>query len=475
MQQPRHRHEDGICPSAIGPISRRVLLAGGAGLVGAAALAARPAQAQGNPPPAVLPIQAPVRQDWLDKRHEEIIEPDLPIIDPHHHLWDRPGYRYLFPELLADVGSGHNIRATCYEQAREMYRADGPEELKSLGETAVRQRRLGDERLGQIRADAVHHRHHRLCRSAARRARQGYPRAAHRSLRRPPARHPQRLDLERRPDAEDLHRRRTSRAAAGQELSRRVCDPRPVGSHLRRLDVPDPARATSSIWRAPSRRRRSCSIIAARPLAIGPYAGKREEAFTEWRDRIREVASLPNTYVKLGGLGMKLIGFTFFDNDQPPSSQDLEKAWRPYIETCIAAFGPQRSMFESNFPVDKGTCSYQVLWNAFKRHRRRVFRRREDRPLQRRRREGLSPGDLRPMRPASFRGKEAVRERRALFPEEAGTQWAEGLGCVSDLSSAKSGRRPDFPWWTGRYCEKRGSRLSGDPNRTGKLLISRSI
>jgi hypothetical protein len=84
------------------------------------------------------------------------------------------------------------------------------------------------------------------------------------------------------------------------------------------------------------------------PLAVGLYAGKREEAFAEWRDRIREVASFPNTYVKLGGLGMKPIGYTFFDNDQPPSSQDLEKAWRPYIETCIIAFGPQRSMFESN-------------------------------------------------------------------------------------------------------------------------------
>ena len=103
------------------------------------------------------------------------------------------------------------------------------------------------------------------------------------------------------------------------------------------------------------------------PLAIGPYAGKREEAFTEWRDRIRKIAALPNTHVKLGGLGMKMIGFTFYENPDPPSSQDLEKAWRPYIETCIEAFGPQRSMFESNFPVDKGTCSYPVLWNTFKR------------------------------------------------------------------------------------------------------------
>ena len=87
----------------------------------------------------------------------------------------------------------------------------------------------------------------------------------------------------------------------------------------------------------------------------------------EWRDRIRKIAALPNTYVKLGGLGMKMIGFTFYENPDPPSSHDLEKVWRPYIETCIEAFGPQRPMFESNFPVDKGTCSYQVLWNTFKR------------------------------------------------------------------------------------------------------------
>src|SRR5207249_567502 len=83
-------------------------------------------------------------------------------------------------------------------------------------------------------------------------------------------------------------------------------------------------------------------------LAIGPYAGKGEEAFAEWRDGIRQVAGFPNTYVKLGGLGMKLTGFTFFENDMPPSSEDLEKAWRPYIEICISAFGPQRSVFKGS-------------------------------------------------------------------------------------------------------------------------------
>src|SRR5215469_15740822 len=134
MAQPTAVMQDSH-PLADGPISRRMLLAGSTGLIAATGLAVRSALAQGTPTPGMPAVQAPVRQDWLDKRHEEIIEPELPIIDPHHHLWDRPNYRYLFPELLADVGSGHNIRVTCYEQAREMYRTSGPEELKSLGET----------------------------------------------------------------------------------------------------------------------------------------------------------------------------------------------------------------------------------------------------------------------------------------------------------------------------------------------------
>ena len=99
-------------------VDRRVLLAGSTGLVAVTGLAVHSALAQGTPTPGMPAVQAPVRQEWLLKRHEEIIEPELPIIDPHHHLWDRPNYRYLFPELLADVGSGHNIRATCYMNAQ---------------------------------------------------------------------------------------------------------------------------------------------------------------------------------------------------------------------------------------------------------------------------------------------------------------------------------------------------------------------
>lgn len=82
-------------------------------------------------PPA---LHAPVRDDWLALRQEEIRDPDRPIIDPHHHLWDRPEGRYLLPELLADMGAGHDVRATVYVQCRSMYRTSGAEELRPVGE-----------------------------------------------------------------------------------------------------------------------------------------------------------------------------------------------------------------------------------------------------------------------------------------------------------------------------------------------------
>ncbi len=103
------------------------------------------------------------------------------------------------------------------------------------------------------------------------------------------------------------------------------------------------------------------------PLGIGPYAGKREEVFAIWSGYIRDLAKFPNVICKVGGLGMPRCGWDFHLRETPPSSEELAEAWRPYVETCIAAFGPQRCMLESNFPVDKNTCGYAVLWNALKR------------------------------------------------------------------------------------------------------------
>jgi L-fuconolactonase len=103
------------------------------------------------------------------------------------------------------------------------------------------------------------------------------------------------------------------------------------------------------------------------PLAIGVYSGRRAEVFDVWRSNLRDLATCPNSHVKLGGVGMHLFGFGFEDKPTPPSSTALAEAWRPYVDVCVETFGPNRCMFESNFPVDKRSCSYGVLWNAFKR------------------------------------------------------------------------------------------------------------
>ena len=103
------------------------------------------------------------------------------------------------------------------------------------------------------------------------------------------------------------------------------------------------------------------------PLGLGWYADKRAEIFAGWKRDMVELATCSNVHIKLGGLGMRVNGFAFHHRERAPSSKDLADAWRPYIETCIEAFGPKRCMFESNFPVDKISGSYAVYWNAFKR------------------------------------------------------------------------------------------------------------
>ena len=102
-------------------------------------------------------------------------------------------------------------------------------------------------------------------------------------------------------------------------------------------------------------------------IGIGPYAARKKETFAEWRGLMQELATCPNVVVKVGGLGMRLFGFDVHAGELPPSSEQVAAAWRPIVETCIELFGPKRCMMESNFPVDKGSCSYGVLWNAMKR------------------------------------------------------------------------------------------------------------
>ena len=307
-----------------------------------------------------------VREDWLRLTEEPALEPALPIVDPHHHLWQRGEGSYLLPELLADTGSGHDIRATIFVQCGEMYRAAGPAEEQSLGETEFvtgiaatsASGRFGSTRacagiIGMVdltvgaKVDMLLDAHRaaaggRFCGIRNRTAWHPSPEVTTNLVAPPPG------PLENPTFAQGARRL----AAHGLPLDVWCY-------HTQLPHVVALARAVPEL-----------TIVVDHvggPLGIGPFAGKQAEVFPEWKQRMLALAALPNVVVKLGGLAMYVTGFDFHRRSQPPDSQALADAWRPYVESCIEAFGAARCMFESNFPVDKGMCSYKVLWNAFKR------------------------------------------------------------------------------------------------------------
>ena len=315
---------------------------------------------------------------------EEILEPDLPIIDPHHHLWDRrmlprppepmhpfikaiePAQRYLLDELLADTNSGHNVRATVFLECRAMYRADGPEHLRCLGETEF------VNGVAAMSASGIY----------------GETRACAGIV--------GNVDLQLGDRARDVLERQI---AAGNGRFR--------GIRNSASSDPDPgvlgplAGRTAGLYRdsafrsgfkalAPlglsfdawllepqlpdiielARAFPDTQIIldhVGTPLGIASYRGRLPERFGIWRDNIRALARSKNVVVKLGGLAMAFCNFPSFLAEPRAPSEQLAREWKPYIETCIEAFGADRCMFESNFPVDMGACTYAVLWNAFKR------------------------------------------------------------------------------------------------------------
>jgi predicted TIM-barrel fold metal-dependent hydrolase len=316
---------------------------------------------------AALSFHLPVRQEWLHRRREEIIEPDLTIVDPHHHLVDRPeAGHYLLPELLADLGSGHNITATVYLEWLSMYRATGPAELRPVGEIefangVAAMAASGTYGKTQVCAGIVGYADLTLG-AAVDKVLEAMIAAGggrFRGIRFITATHPDQSDW-------GSPLRRPESLLMDTRVREGFAQLAPLGLsfdawmyHTQLPELVDLARAFPDT-----------QIVldhVGGPIGLGRYAGKRDEVFAEWSGRIRELAACPNVHVKLGGLGMRMFGFTLHAGELPPNSKELAAAWQPYIETCIAAFGPERAMFESNFPVDKGSSSCAALWNAFKR------------------------------------------------------------------------------------------------------------
>jgi L-fuconolactonase len=305
-------------------------------------------------------------QAWLDQVVEEVIEPERRIVDPHHHLWHRPNVSsYLLDDLWADTGSGHLIEKTVFIECRASYREGGPEHLRCVGETefvaevAEASRRGGpgkavlagivayaDLTLGDVLGEVLEA-HARAGNGLFRGIRHAGARDAHPETLSIPGRGPEGLygrddfrngvkvlgKLGLTYDAWHYHHQNR----AFTELARAVPETTMVLDHF------------------------------GTPLGVGPYADQREEIFAQWKLDIREIARCPNVFAKLGGLAMPDNGFGWDGRNLPASSDELIHAQRRYYLHAIECFGPERCMFESNFPVDRRSISYRVLWNAMKK------------------------------------------------------------------------------------------------------------
>jgi L-fuconolactonase len=307
-----------------------------------------------------------VRPAWLERLHEEIFDADLPIVDAHHHIWDAPNWRYMFEDFLQDVRSGHNVRSTVFVQCYSMYRKSGPRELRSLGETEFANGVAAMAASGvygeTLICDGIVGMADLTLGASVRSVLERHAAAAggrFKGVRQIAAWH----DEE---EVQPQSRRKTKALLLQPAFREGFATLAPLGLSFDAWVFNTQLEELVDLARAFPQTKIALNHVGG-PIGIGSYADHRSEVFASWREAIRRVSTFPNVYVKLGGLGMKLLGFGFHRLPDPPSSEQLAIAWRPYVETAIDAFGPERSMFESNFPIDKGSCSYAVLWNAFKR------------------------------------------------------------------------------------------------------------
>jgi predicted TIM-barrel fold metal-dependent hydrolase len=302
------------------------------------------------------------REAWLALAPaEEILEPELAIVDTHHHLWSAPG-RYLVDDLLSDSESGHNIQATVFVECRQSYRTDGPAELRSVGEVQYVVQCTA-EQLSKVRvaagivgfADLTLGERVEIVLSALIEAGGG----RFRGVRNSAGWHDDPAIGNNHHGFGPGHYQRADFRAGLNRLARMGLSLDALVYHHQHADLIDLARACPQ-----------ANIImnhTGMPLGYGPFAGKQSEVYAQWRKTIPELAACPNVTMKLGGMMMRLAAYDYNALPAPPTSEQLAAFWRPYIEPCIEWFGAERCTFESNFPVDKMGIGYAALWNAFKR------------------------------------------------------------------------------------------------------------
>ena len=311
----------------------------------------------------------PVRQEWLNQLIEDPILPNIPIIDPHHHLWDVGFGRYYIEELLEDINSsGHNILSTVYIMSSsntKIYSKDGLEEFKPLTEIEFATSE------GK-RADLIPNNKVKVNASIVGSVDLTYGNKL-------------------KPVLEKAVNISEGRLKGIRMLLASHTDPRissgAVKSDLGLMLHPNfidgakciqDANLSLDFWIYHTQLNEMEKIARALPdltiilnhiggpIHLGEYEGKQAATHREWRSAMMRLSRIPNINVKLGGLGMAVNGAKFHNSKFPPNSVQLSDIWKPWIYETIDMFGFDRCMFESNFPVDKGSCSYGALWNAFK-------------------------------------------------------------------------------------------------------------
>ena len=315
-------------------------------------------------------VEQAKNQKWLELVKEQALEPDLPICDPHHHLWRwREGAVqpcYMLDEIAEDISGGHNIVSTMFIECGAEFREDGPEELRCVGETefvvgiaetadtsgyagnriAAGIVGTADLKIGDAVADVLD-------------AQMEAGKGRFRGIRLGTLWHESPLVADHRSNPPQGLMLRDDFREGIKQLAHRNLSFEVWCCHPQIVEAADLARAFPDI------------VIVldhfGGPVGIGPYEGKDNEVFADWQGMVNELAECPNVYAKLGGLNMEINGFGWHERERPPTSDELLAATRRYFEHTIEKFGVDRCMFESNFPVDKVSCSYTVVWNTFKK------------------------------------------------------------------------------------------------------------
>lgn len=300
--------------------------------------------------------------EWLNQVTEVVIDPEREIVDPHHHLWPPGPLRYDLPELLADTDGGHNVTQTVFIECGASYLNDGPEHLRCVGETryvaaAAETSKLHSEKAtiagivahADLRSDSLEeilNAHEEAAGGLLKGIRHQAASDSTPDLAIPAPATPKLLMCE------DFRRGITQ--LGERQLS--------FDAWIYHHQLPELIELAKAIP--------TTTIVLdhfGTPLGVGPYETKKSEIFKQWKKDVIQLAELPNTYAKLGGLAMPDNGYGWHTQAMPPSSDEIVASQRHYYDFTIECFGPSRCMFESNFPVDRLSLGYRVLWNAFKK------------------------------------------------------------------------------------------------------------